>query len=123
MAVRSTTSETTSANPQQEIARIAELRAVHHALGYLHQQEMEFRRWQMELANVAAPPFGEAARSEWLQKRFTGLGLHNVETDELGNVFGLFLKQPEAQRQPPFVAVSAHLDTVFPKGTPLGSRE
>jgi tripeptide aminopeptidase len=123
MAVRSPTSETASANPQHEIARIAELRAVHHALGHLHQQEMEFRRWQMELANVAAPPFGEAARSEWLQKRFTALGLHHVESDELGNVFGLFLKQPDAKRQPPFVAVSAHLDTVFPQGTPLGSRE
>jgi tripeptide aminopeptidase len=119
MAVRSPASETNSASPQQEIARIAELRSVHHALAHLHQQEMEFRRWQMELANVAAPPFGEAARSEWLQKRFLALGLHYIKTDELGNVFGLFL----GQQQPPFVAVSAHLDTVFPQGTPLGSRE
>ena len=119
MAVRSPASEAASATPQQEIARLAELRAVHHALGHLHQQEMEFRRWQMELANVPAPPFGEAARSKWLQQRFISLGLHDVQTDELGNVFGLLL----AERQPPFVAVSAHLDTVFPQGTPIGSRE
>jgi len=119
MAVRSPASEAASATPQQEIARLAELRAVHHALGHLHQQEMEFRRWQMELANVPAPPFGEAARSKWLQQRFISLGLHDVQTDELGNVFGLLL----AERQPTFVAVSAHLDTVFPQGTPIGSRE
>jgi tripeptide aminopeptidase len=119
MAIRSPASEAASATPQQEIARLAELRAVHQALGHLHQQEMEFRRWQMELANVPAPPFGEAARSEWLQQRFISLGLHDVQTDELGNVFGLLL----AERQPPFVAASAHLDTVFPQGTPLGSRE
>jgi tripeptide aminopeptidase len=119
MALRSPASDAASATPQQDVARLAELRSVHQALAHLHQREMEFRRWQMELANVPAPPFGEAARSQWLQQRFIALDLHNVQTDELGNVFGLFLEE----RQPPFVAVSAHLDTVFPQGTPLGSRE
>ncbi len=108
-----------SATPQQEIARIAELRAVHAALLYLHNQEMEFRRWQMELANVPAPPFGEAARSEWLRQRFIRLGLHHVQTDELGNVFGLLCESPQI----PLIALSAHLDTVFPPGTRLDSRE
>lgn len=118
MAVRSTASESIAA-PHLEIARLAELRSVHHALHYLHNQEQEFRRWQMELASIPAPPFGEAARSHWLRQRFAALGLHHVETDALGNVFGLFLEQ----RQAPLVAVSAHLDTVFPSGTPLGARE
>jgi tripeptide aminopeptidase len=109
----------TSATPQQEVARIAELRAVHAALLYLHNQEMEFRRWQMELAGVPAPPFGEAARSEWLRQRFLRLGLHHVRTDELGNVFGLLRESPLA----PLIAISAHLDTVFPPETRLNSRE
>lgn len=117
MVARSTPSE--NIGPHLEIARLAELRAVHHALHYLHNQEMEFRRWQREIASIPAPPFGEAARSHWLRQRLAALGLHHVEIDSLGNVFGLFLEQ----RQPPFVAVSAHLDTVFPSGTPLGSRE
>ena len=119
MPLRSPASEPATFNPQQEVSRIAELRAVHNALHYLHNQEMEFRRWQMELADIAAPPFGEASRGQWLAQRFTGLGLHHVATDALGNVFGLFHHGGQA----PLVAVSAHLDTVFPLGTPLGSRE
>lgn len=119
MPVRSPASEPATFNPQHEVSRIAELRSVHNALHYLHNHEMEFRRWQMELADIAAPPFGEAARGQWLARRFAGLGLHRIETDALGNVFGLFRQD----RQAPLVAVSAHLDTVFPQGTPLGSRE
>jgi acetylornithine deacetylase/succinyl-diaminopimelate desuccinylase-like protein len=105
--------------PQQEIARIAEMRAVHAAMLYLHNQEMEFRRWQREITEIAAPPFGEAARSEWLQQRFSTLGLEGVHRDELGNVFGL-LRKPDAT---PMIGVSAHLDTVFPLGTRLETRE
>lgn len=104
---------------QQEVSRIAELRAVHQAFRYLHLQEMEFRRWQRELAQIPAPPFGEATRSEWLRQRFLDLGLHGVEVDNLGNVFGLFWQQ----RQGPLLGVSAHLDTVFPQGTPTESHE
>ncbi len=107
------------ATAQQEVGRIAELRAVHAALLYLHNQEMEFRRWQMELARVPAPPFGEAARSEWLRQQFLRLGLCQVRVDELGNVFGLLRESPQS----PLIAVSAHLDTVFPPETRLDSRE
>jgi acetylornithine deacetylase/succinyl-diaminopimelate desuccinylase-like protein len=119
MPSRSPASESVPTTPQQEVARIAELRAVHGAFLYLHNQEMEFRRWQMELAAVPAPPFGEAARTEWLRQRFLSLGFHQVRTDELGNVFGLL----HDDAQPPLTAVSAHLDTVFPAGTPLKFHE
>lgn len=104
---------------QQEIARIAEMRAVHSALLFLHNQEMEFRRWQRELAEIPAPPFGEAARSGWLEARFAAAGLEDVQRDELGNVFGIL----KAQSVQPMVGVSAHLDTVFPLGTHLEARE
>lgn len=107
------------ASPQYEVARIAGLRAVHSAFLYLHNQEMEFRRWQRELAEIPAPPFGEAARSEWLRQRFSSLGLADVHCDELGNVFG-FLDRDDA---PSLLGVSAHLDTVFPSGTRLETRE
>jgi tripeptide aminopeptidase len=107
------------ASPQHDVARIAGLRAVHAAFLYLHNQEMEFRRWQRELAEIPAPPFGEAARSEWLRERFSSLGLADVRCDELGNVFG-FLHGDDAQS---LLGVSAHLDTVFPSGTRLETRE
>src|ERR1043165_2248286 len=98
---------------QREIARIAEMRGVHAAFAYLHNQEMEFRRWQRELTEIPAPPFGEIQRSEWLRQRFTALGLASVRVDELGNVIGLLYPD----RQASLVGMSAHLDTVFPVGT------
>ena len=104
---------------QKEVSAIAELRSVHSAFLYLHNQEMEFRRWQREVAEIPAPPFGEAARSEWLRCRFASLGLEEVQRDELGNVFGLL----HADLSQPMVGVSAHLDTVFPLGTRLETHE
>jgi acetylornithine deacetylase/succinyl-diaminopimelate desuccinylase-like protein len=104
---------------QKEVSAIAEMRSVHSAFLYLHNQELEFRRWQREVAEIPAPPFGEAARSEWLRCRFASLGLEEVQRDELDNVFGLL--HPDSSQ--PMVGVSAHLDTVFPLGTRLETHE
>ena len=84
MATRPPIPDSSRISAQREIARIAEMRSVHAAFSYLHNQEMEFRRWQRELTEIPAPPFGEAARSEWLRQRFTALGLENVQVDESG---------------------------------------
>ena len=85
---------------------------------WFRDQEAQFTRWQLEVARIAAPPFGEAARSDWLAKQFAELGLGFVEQDDLGNVFGL-----AAAVGASCVSVSAHLDTVFPAGTPLDARQ
>lgn len=119
MATRPPIPDNSRTSAQREIARIAEMRSVHAAFAYLHNQEMEFRRWQRELTEIPAPPFGEAARSEWLRKRFTLLGLENVQVDDLGNVLGFLHSKPSA----PLIGISAHLDTVFPEGTALKTRE
>src|SRR6185312_16014213 len=119
MASRPPIPDATRASAQKEIARIAEMRSVHAAFAYLHNQEMEFRRWQRELTEIPAPPFGEAPRCEWLRQRFTALGLENVGLDDLGNVLGFLHNTPNA----PLIGISAHLDTVFPQGTALYTRE
>ena len=119
MATRPPISGASKISPQREVARIAEMRNVHAAFTYLHNREMEFRRWQRELAEIPAPPFGEAARSEWLRQRFVALGLEEVQVDELGNVLGLL----RSDRNAPLIGISAHLDTVFPQGTALETRE
>ncbi|HZD95142.1 MAG TPA: M20/M25/M40 family metallo-hydrolase, partial [Candidatus Sulfotelmatobacter sp.] len=119
MASRPPISDPSRLSPQREIARIAEMRIIHSSFLYLHNQEMEFRRWQRELTEISAPPFGEAARSAWLQQKFTALGLEDVHIDELGNVLGLLSNNPQV----PLIGVSAHLDTVFPQGTALATRE
>ncbi|HWG39334.1 MAG TPA: M20/M25/M40 family metallo-hydrolase [Candidatus Acidoferrales bacterium] len=119
MATRPPIPDSSRTSTPREIARIAEMRSVHTAFSYLHNQEMEFRRWQRELTEIPAPPFGETARSEWVRQRFTALGLENVRVDDLGNVLGFLFSRPNA----PLIGISAHLDTVFPQGTALKTRE
>src|SRR5689334_24992118 len=111
MASRPPIPDASRASTQREIARIAEMRGVHAAFTYLHNQEMEFRRWQRELTEIPAPPFGEAARSEWLRQRFSALGLENIQRDDLGNVLGFLHSAPNSS----LIGISAHLDTVFPQ--------
>jgi hypothetical protein len=60
---------------QQEVARLAGLPEVRAAFGRFRFEEPQFAQWQMEVSRVGAPPFGEAARGEWLAGRFRELGL------------------------------------------------
>ena len=101
---------------QQEAARLAELRAVHEAFAWFRASSRELEDLQLEVTAVPAPPWGEAARAEWLRGSFEELGLAEVQKDDLGNVFGIL---PGSEPNAPLVALSAHLDTVFPAGTPI----
>ena len=103
---------------RQQIARLAELPEVQRAAQEFRPQEARFVQWQLDLARIPAPPFGENHRSEWLAECFRELGLADVHTDEVGNVFGI---RPGSGRL--FVTLSAHIDTVFPAGTPLNVRQ
>ena len=105
--------------PQQEVARVAELRPVHDAFAWFRAQSRKLEDWQLELTAIPAPPRGESARAEWLRHRFEELGLTEVQQDELGNVFGVI---PGTDEAAPFTALTAHLDTVFPAGTPIEVR-
>jgi acetylornithine deacetylase/succinyl-diaminopimelate desuccinylase-like protein len=103
---------------QQEVARLAGLPEVRAAFARFRSGESQFALWQMEATRVAAPPFGEAPRGAWLAERFRELGLVDVQVDEVGNVFGV---RPGYGSR--FVALSAHIDTVFPAATPLHIRQ
>jgi tripeptide aminopeptidase len=107
------------ATPKQEVARLAALRPVHAALGWFHAHERELAERQVELARIPAPPFGEQARAVWLRDRFQELGLEDCHIDEAGNVLGV---RPGTGSQENYVALAAHIDTVFPAGTPLDIR-
>jgi len=103
---------------QQDVARIAASPEVRSAINWLRTQEPQFAQWQMEMARIPAPPFGEAARAAWLAERFGEAGLDDVRVDDVGNVFGVH--PGYGQR---YVALSAHIDTVFPANTPLNIRQ
>jgi acetylornithine deacetylase/succinyl-diaminopimelate desuccinylase-like protein len=103
---------------QQEVARLAASPEVRSAYNWFRTQEPQFVQWQMEMARIGAPPFAESARAAWLQERFREIGLDDVRTDDVGNVFG---SHPGFGRR--YVALSAHIDTVFPANTPLNIRQ
>jgi tripeptide aminopeptidase len=105
--------------PKEEITRLAEMRPVHEAFKFFQLREAEFRKLQMELAKIGAPPFGEGRRAEWLAARFREVGLQDVEIDKAGNVTGL-RKGSDAKAK--LLALTAHIDTVFPEDTPLSPK-
>ena len=103
---------------QQEVARLAASPEVRSAFNWFRTQEPQLSHWQMEMARIPAPPFGESARGAWLVERFREVGLDDVRIDDVGNVFGV---HPGFGRR--YVALSAHIDTVFPANTPLNIRQ
>ncbi len=103
---------------QQEVSRLGRLPEIRSAFAWVRTQEAQFAQWQLELARIAAPPFGEAARGEWLAGKFRELELEDVHRDDVGNVFGI-----HPGRGQTYISLSAHLDTVFPAGTPLNVRQ
>src|SRR5215217_103005 len=68
---------------------------------------------QIRICSIPASPFNEHERAVYLSKRFSELGLSEVEIDEEGNCLGLL----EGSSRSPLIVVSAHLDTVFSKET------
>jgi tripeptide aminopeptidase len=103
---------------QQEVARLAAAPEVRSAFNWFRAQEPQFLQWQMEMARIPAPPFGESARAAWLSEKFRDVGLDDVRIDDVGNVFGT---HPGFGKR--YVALSAHIDTVFPANTPLNIRQ
>jgi acetylornithine deacetylase/succinyl-diaminopimelate desuccinylase-like protein len=102
------------------VTALAAQRPIHAAFDWLHANPKTIMDWQMEVVAIPAPPYGEQARAEWLAARFAEAGLSDVQTDAAGNVLGIVhaAKLPP-ESTGPLVLLSAHLDTVFPAGTPI----
>lgn len=100
------------------IGQLASLPRVHAAFQWFHLHDRRMMQWQQELVSIAAPPFGEGKRAEWLAERFRELKLERVEIDAEGNVLGCYPgnRSPAGER---CVMLSAHIDTVFPIHTPI----
>jgi len=67
----------------------------------------------IRICSIPASPFGEQERAEYLSRKFSELGLSEVEIDEEGNCLGLL----RGSSRSPLMVVSAHLDTVFSADT------
>jgi len=103
-----------------QVTALAAQRPVHAAFAWLHRNARKIMDWQTELVAIPAPPFGEEARARWLAAQFAQAGLSDVRNDAAGNVLAtLAAAGLPAESSGPVVILSAHLDTVFPAGTPL----
>jgi tripeptide aminopeptidase len=100
------------------IGQLASLPRVHAAFQWFHLHDRRMMQWQQELVAIAAPPFGERNRAEWLAERFRELKLEQVEIDSEGNVLGCY-PGDRARAGQRCVMLSAHIDTVFPIHTPI----
>lgn len=102
------------------VTALAARRPVHAAFAWLHGNPKTIMDWQLELVAIPAPAYGEELRAKWLQERFVAAGLSSVAMDGAGNVIGILAAANlPAESTGPVVLLSAHLDTVFPAGTPL----
>ncbi len=72
------------------------------------------------ITEIPAPPFKEDERGAWMMARFTDLGLENVARDAVGNITGV--RRGTAPSGGKMLALTAHLDTVFPEGTEVKVR-
>src|SRR5215468_8288641 len=102
----------------EEVTRLAAAPEIRSAFNWFRTQEPQLAHWQLEMARIAAPPFGEGPRGAWLAERFREFGLDDVRIDDVGYVFGI---HPGYGRR--YISLSAHIDTVFPAGTPLNIRQ
>ena len=87
--------------------------AVRAAVDFAKTDELRTIEDQIKICEVEAPPFQEAKRAELYASLLREAGVKNVRIDAEGNVIG---ERPGAAARPN-VVLSAHLDTVFPRGT------
>jgi len=74
----------------------------------------------IKLTEIPAPPFKEAERAKAYAGMLKDAGLGDVEIDAEGNAMGVYRGTGPADG--PMVMIAAHLDTVFPEGTPIKVR-
>jgi tripeptide aminopeptidase len=87
--------------------------AVTKALAWIDANTGKVIEEAIRVCEIPAPTFEEGERAAYVKDRFARLGLADVTIDGAGNVRG---RWPGAGGGPG-IAVGAHLDTVFPKGT------
>ncbi|MFN2433450.1 MAG: M20/M25/M40 family metallo-hydrolase [Gemmatimonadota bacterium] len=100
------------------VARLIRRADVARSLEEIARRDEQVLAWQRALAEIPAPTGQEGARARYVQRQFQIMGLGEIRIDETGNV--LAVRPGPGSR--PRLLLMAHLDTVFPLGTPLEVR-
>ena len=101
-----------------EVRAIAARPEIRRALTLAQEFETASEGDLIELTEIPAPPFGEQARGQRYAELLAAAGLNDVGIDVAGNVIA---RRP-GHGDGGTVAISAHLDTVFPAGTDVTVR-
>jgi tripeptide aminopeptidase len=100
-------------HPSKSVAELTSSPHVARAFRYFEIHADAITEEHIRICSIPAPPFGEQERAEYLSRKFSELGLTDVEIEEEGNCLGLI----KGASRSPLMVVSAHLDTVFSKDT------
>src|SRR5262249_58765399 len=88
------------------------------AFDFIDSSHARFTAELIRICEIPAPPFKERERGHYIAARFAELGLADAHADSAGNVIGFYRGEGEE----PLLALSAHMDTVFPEGADVGVR-
>lgn len=102
----------------ETVAEIFRDDRVARAFDFIDSSQARFTSELIRICEIPAPPFKEWERGRYFAARFAELGLTDVHTDSEGNVIGFYRGEAEE----PLLALSAHLDTVFPEDTDVKVR-
>ncbi|MBT7502556.1 MAG: M20/M25/M40 family metallo-hydrolase, partial [Gemmatimonadales bacterium] len=102
-----------------EIATLAQNPKVAAALENIDERDARTMADLLELTEIPAPPFGEEARGQRFLRKLQDLGVDSTWVDAEGNVLGL----RRGADSDYVVAITGHLDTVFPEGTDVTVRQ
>jgi acetylornithine deacetylase/succinyl-diaminopimelate desuccinylase-like protein len=92
---------------------VAERSGIREALQWFTREKQWVNEIHLQLCRVPAPTFLEQERAEWIASQFRAIGWH-VGIDRAGNVIAsLHADSLHADPEGPFVALTAHLDTVI----------
>jgi tripeptide aminopeptidase len=97
----------------RDIDKLAKSKKIQAAFESIKKQDARNRADLIMLTEIEAPPFMEEARAKVFANMLKEAGADSVWIDNVGNVLAL-RKGKDRKRT---IALDAHLDTVFPKGT------
>jgi acetylornithine deacetylase/succinyl-diaminopimelate desuccinylase-like protein len=95
------------------VAELAQASGVRECLQWVVRERQWINEQHLHVCRIPAPTFLEGKRADWMVTQFRALG-YDARIDRAGNV----IAQHEAGHRGPYVAVTAHLDTVLAPRTP-----
>jgi acetylornithine deacetylase/succinyl-diaminopimelate desuccinylase-like protein len=102
-----------SAGETLPVAELAQCRLSRDCIQWFTRERQWINEQHVQLCRIPAPTFLEGKRAEWMIQQFRSIGC-DARLDRGGNV----IATTHAAARPPYVAVTAHLDTVLAPRTP-----